>query len=185
MFSISLRMRNATMAAIYQKALRVSNSSRKESTIGEIVNLMSIDSQRFMDVTPYLNLLWSAPLQMALCLYFLWGYLGPSIFAGLGVTILFMPMNFLLIKKLKSLQIMQMKTKDERVKFTNEVLGGIKVLKFYAWEPSFENKLLQLRNTEVKILRKMAYYRVGVNFGWNCAPFLVSFQMYSDDHSPY
>lgn len=61
------------------QALRISSSARKESTVGEIVNLMSVDAQRFMDLTSYINMLWSAPLQIALALYFLWGLLGKSI----------------------------------------------------------------------------------------------------------
>jgi ATP-binding cassette subfamily C (CFTR/MRP) protein 1 len=54
----------------------MSNTARKESTVGEIVNLMSVDAQRFMDLTAYLNMIWSAPLQIALALYFLWDTLG-------------------------------------------------------------------------------------------------------------
>jgi ATP-binding cassette subfamily C (CFTR/MRP) protein 1 len=54
----------------------MSNTARKESTVGEIVNLMSVDAQRFTDLTAYLNMIWSAPLQIALALYFLWGILG-------------------------------------------------------------------------------------------------------------
>ena len=33
---------------------------------------MSVDAQRFMDVVPFINLLWSAPLQIILAVYFLW-----------------------------------------------------------------------------------------------------------------
>ena len=40
--------------------------------MGEIVNLMSSDAQHFMDLTPFLNLLWSGPLQIILAIYFLW-----------------------------------------------------------------------------------------------------------------
>lgn len=58
------------------QALRMSNSARKESTVGEIVNLMSVDAQRFIDLTAYINMIWSAPLQIALALYFLWETLG-------------------------------------------------------------------------------------------------------------
>lgn len=58
----------------------MSNSARKESTVGEIVNLMSVDAQRFMDLTTYLNMLWSAPLQIALALIFLWQTLGKTNF---------------------------------------------------------------------------------------------------------
>lgn len=68
----------ANMCDLFQ-ALRISSSARKESTVGEIVNLMSVDAQRFMDLTSYINMLWSAPLQIALALYFLWDLLGMGI----------------------------------------------------------------------------------------------------------
>lgn len=84
MFLVGLRIRTALVGAIYKKALCLSNASRKESTVGEIVNLMAVDAQRFMDLTTYINMLWSAPLQIALALYFLWDLLGPSVLAGMS-----------------------------------------------------------------------------------------------------
>jgi hypothetical protein len=50
--------------------------------VGEITNLMAVDTQKFMDVCFYVNLLWSSPLQIVLCMYFLWGILGPASIAG-------------------------------------------------------------------------------------------------------
>ncbi|KAL7286834.1 hypothetical protein TKK_0018975 [Trichogramma kaykai] len=174
MFLVGLRMRTALIAAIYRKALKMSNSARKESTVGEIVNLMSVDAQRFMDVTAYINMIWSAPLQIVLALYFLWNSLGPSVLSGLAVMIILIPVNALLAGKVRNLQIKQMKNKDERVKLMNEVLNGIKVLKLYAWEPSFEEQILQIRNKEIKVLKEAAYLNAGTSFIWSCAPFLVS-----------
>ncbi|XP_063974580.1 multidrug resistance-associated protein 1 isoform X9 [Diachasmimorpha longicaudata] len=174
MFIVGLRIRTALIAAIYRKALRMSNSARKESTVGEIVNLMSVDAQRFMDLIAYINMIWSAPLQIALALYFLWGILGPSVLAGLAVMIILIPVNALIASKVKTLQIRQMKNKDERVKLMNEVLNGIKVLKLYAWEPSFEQQILNIRNKEIKVLKEAAYLNAGTSFIWSCAPFLVS-----------
>lgn len=54
------------------QALVITNSARKSSTVGEIVNLMSVDAQRFMDLATYINMIWSAPLQVILALYLLW-----------------------------------------------------------------------------------------------------------------
>lgn len=82
MFLVGLRIRTALVGSIYKKALRLSNAARKESTVGEIVNLMAVDAQRFMDLTTYINMLWSAPLQIGLALFFLWDLLGPSVLAG-------------------------------------------------------------------------------------------------------
>lgn len=176
MFLVGLRVRTALIAAIYRKALRISNSARKESTIGEIVNLMSVDAQRFMDLTAYINMIWSAPLQIILALCFLWDILGPAVLAGLAVLLILIPINILITNRLKTLQIRQMKYKDDRVKLMNEVLNGIKVLKLYAWEPSFEEQILKIRMKEIKVLKETAYLNSGTSFIWSFAPFLVSFK---------
>lgn len=176
MFLVGMRIRTALISTIYRKAMCMSNASRKESTVGEIVNLMSVDAQRFMELTAYLNMIWSAPLQIALSLYFLWEVLGPSVLAGLAVMIILIPVNGFIANKVKTLQIKQMKNKDERVKLMNEILSGIKVLKLYAWEPSFEAQILKIRNKEIKVLKQAAYMNAGTSFIWSCAPFLVSFK---------
>ncbi|XP_028034268.1 multidrug resistance-associated protein 1 isoform X4 [Bombyx mandarina] len=174
MYLVGMRIRTALTSAIYRKSLRLSNSARKESTVGEIVNLMSVDAQRFVELTAYLNMIWSAPLQIALALYFLWAILGPSVLAGLAVMIILIPVNGLIANRVKTLQIKQMKYKDERVKLMNEVLNGIKVLKMYAWEPSFEDQILQIRNKEMHVLKQTAYLNSATSFIWSCAPFLTS-----------
>uniref|UniRef100_T1JBH2 Uncharacterized protein n=1 Tax=Strigamia maritima TaxID=126957 RepID=T1JBH2_STRMM len=173
MFLVGMRVRSAVISAIYRKALRLSNSAKRSSTVGEIVNLMSVDAQRFMDLTTYLNLVWSAPLQIILALYFLWNTLGPSVLAGLVVMILLIPANGFIANKMKQLQVKQMKDKDRRVKLMNEVLSGIKVLKLYAWELSFFDQLLGIRSKELSVLRKAAYLNAFSSFIWMCAPFLV------------
>lgn len=174
MFLVGLRIRTALISAIFRKALVMSNTARKESTVGEIVNLMAVDAQRFMDLVTYLNMIWSAPLQIGLAIYFLWQILGPSVLAGLAVMVVLIPINGVIANKAKNLQIKQMKNKDERVKLMNEVLNGIKVLKLYAWEPSFEQQVLKIRDKEVHVLRQAAYLNAGTSFIWSCAPFLVS-----------
>ncbi|KAJ8982896.1 hypothetical protein NQ317_004326 [Molorchus minor] len=174
MFIVGMRIRTALVSTIYRKSLKISNAARKESTVGEIVNLMAVDAQKFIDLTAFLNMIWSAPLQILLAIYFLWAEMGPSVLAGLAVMICLIPINGFIANKVKVLHIKQMKNKDERVKLMNEVLSGMKVLKLYAWEPSFENKILKVRNKEIKVLKQAAYLNAGTSFIWSCAPFLVT-----------
>ncbi|GAB0095977.1 multidrug resistance-associated protein 1 [Sergentomyia squamirostris] len=173
-FLVGFRIRSALISAIYRKALRVSSSAKKDTTVGEIVNLMAVDAHRFFELVSYLHLLWSGPLVMGLALYFLYDLLGAAIFAGLAVMILMIPLNAWIAIKLRTLQIDQMKKKDNRVKMMNEILSGMKVLKLYAWEPSFENNIKDIREQEMSVLLKMAYYSAGTFFAWTLAPFLVS-----------
>uniref|UniRef100_A0A665WUG6 ATP-binding cassette, sub-family C (CFTR/MRP), member 3 n=1 Tax=Echeneis naucrates TaxID=173247 RepID=A0A665WUG6_ECHNA len=146
-FVTGMNVRTAIIGALYRKALVITNAAKRSSTVGEIVNLMSVDAQRFMDLTTFLNMLWSAPLQIMLALYFLWQNLGPSVLAGVAVMIMLIPFN----------AVEQMQYKDARIKLMNEILNGIKVLKLYAWENSFKEKVLAIRQKELNVLRKAAY----------------------------
>lgn len=171
---VGMRLRTAIIGAVYEKVLKLSNTARKTSTVGEIVNLMSVDAQRFNDMMTYINMIWSGPVQIIISIYFLWVTLGPSIVAGIGVMIIFIPVNAYVASKFKVLQVKQMNLKDSRIKMMNEILNGIKVLKLYAWEPSFEKKVLDIRNKELNVLKKMSYLNSFTTFTWTVAPYLVS-----------
>ncbi|XP_030603605.1 canalicular multispecific organic anion transporter 1-like [Archocentrus centrarchus] len=173
-FVLGMKVRTALMAAVYKKALVVSNDTRKESTVGETVNLMSADAQRFNDVTNFIHLLWSCPLQIIISIVFLWLELGPSVLAGLGVMVLMVPINGLLATKARKIQVENMKFKDKRMKIMNEILNGIKILKLYAWEPSFQKQVEDIRGEELKVMKRFAYLTAISVFIFSCAPAVVS-----------
>ena len=157
-----------------RKSLKMSGAARKESTAGEIVNLMSVDVQRFVDLLPYLNMIWSSPFQIGLCCYFMYQELGPSIFVGVALLALSIPLNGIIAGISRKYQMAQMKAKDKRVKMMNEILSGVKVLKLYGWEPSFIKQVLDIRNEEMKALRKAAWLNAIMSFFWTSVPFLVA-----------
>ncbi|XP_054604932.2 ATP-binding cassette sub-family C member 3 isoform X2 [Nothobranchius furzeri] len=173
-FITGMNVRTALIGAIYRKALVITNAAKRSSTVGEIVNLMSVDAQRFMDLTTFLNMLWSAPLQIMLALYFLWQNLGPSVLAGVAVMVMLIPLNAFIAMKTRAYQVEQMQYKDERIKLMNEILNGIKVLKLYAWENSFKDRVLAIRQKELNVLRKTAYLGALSTMAWTSAPFLVA-----------
>uniref|UniRef100_A0A4W5R8N7 ABC-type glutathione-S-conjugate transporter n=1 Tax=Hucho hucho TaxID=62062 RepID=A0A4W5R8N7_9TELE len=104
-FVTGMRLRTSIIGAIYRKSLIITNAAKRTSTVGEIVNLMSVDAQRFMDLTTFLNMLWSAPLQIILALYFLWQNLGPSVLAGVAVMILLIPLNAAIAVRTRAYQV--------------------------------------------------------------------------------
>ncbi|KAM3864489.1 multidrug resistance-associated protein 1 [Diretmus argenteus] len=178
-FVTGMRLRTAIIGAVYRKALVISSAARRTSTVGEIVNLMSVDAQRFMDLITYINMIWSAPLQVVLALYFLWQNLGPSVLAGVAVMVLMVPVNAVIAMKTKTYQVAQMKSKDNRIKLMNEVLNGIRVLKLYAWEMAFKDKVSSIRESELQVLKKTAYLGAVSTFTWVCAPFLVALSTFT------
>ena len=77
----------------FLQALRLSSTARKQTTIGQVVNLMSVDAQKVQDLYLYGNLLWSLPLTITLCIVFLWQTIGPSCLAGLALLLILLPIN--------------------------------------------------------------------------------------------
>ncbi|KAK8778644.1 hypothetical protein V5799_020015 [Amblyomma americanum] len=173
-YVISMRMRSAMINAIYQKALVLSSVARGQFTTGEIVNLMSVDTQRVMDYIQVFNLIWITPLQIGLAIWLLWGQLGIATLGGLGVMIILLPINGVVTAYIRKYQVQLMRHKDRRLKLMNEILGGIKVLKLYAWEKSFQERVQSIRSDEMSSLKVQAYLSAAVIFAFTCAPFLVS-----------
>ena len=85
----------------------MSNEARKTTTVGEIVNLMSVDAQRLQDATGYLWMTWSAPVQICIAVYMLWTLMGVSVLAGLAVMILIIPINVVIATLNRKLQVSQ------------------------------------------------------------------------------
>lgn len=174
MFRLGMNIRSVLTSAVYTKTLNLSNEARKGKTTGAIVNLMSVDIQRIQDMTTFIMLFWSAPLQILLSLYFLWKLLGVSVLAGFIILILLIPFNSWISIKMRNCQMEQMKYKDERIKIMSEILNGMKVLKLYSWERSMEKLVLEVREKEIRVLKKLSYLNAATTLSWACAPFLVA-----------
>ncbi|KAI7871902.1 multi drug resistance-associated protein MRP [Spinellus fusiger] len=175
-FVTGMHLRAALVTSIYRKTLVLSNASRQKSTVGEIVNHMSVDAQRLMDLCNFFHIVWSGPIQIIIALTLLWQTMGPSIWAGVAVLMLSIPFNTMLAKKMRVLQKQQMINKDTRVKLMNEILNGIRVIKLYAWETPFLEKVNYVRNDlELVTLRKIGIFSAAQSFSWSTIPLFVAF----------
>uniref|UniRef100_A0A673MVE0 ATP-binding cassette, sub-family C (CFTR/MRP), member 6a n=1 Tax=Sinocyclocheilus rhinocerous TaxID=307959 RepID=A0A673MVE0_9TELE len=177
-FTVGMRVKTAVMGLVYRKSLVVNSAARRTCTVGEIVNLVSADTQKLMDFVVYFNAVWLAPIEITLCLFFLWQHLGPSALAGIATVIFIFPLNGFIARKRSKLQEIQMKYMDGRVKLMNEILNGIKILKFYAWEKAFLEQVLGYREKELKTLKKsQILYSVSIA-SFNSSSFLIAFAMF-------
>ena len=81
--------------------------------------------------------------------------LGPAAFAGIGILFALTPVQGILYRKLAGIRKAIAPVSDKRVKGTQEVLQGIRVIKFFAWESAFLDQIEKLRGEEmVQIKRK-------------------------------
>lgn len=77
----------------FTKALRLSKTALGEITIGQVVNLLSNDVNRFDTVVIFINYLWSGPLQTMLITYFLWQEIGLSSIIGIAILLTAIPIQ--------------------------------------------------------------------------------------------
>lgn len=170
-----MHIKSSLTSMVFGKSLKLSNEEKGRQTTGDIVNLMSVDTQRLQDLCQYGQIAWSGPFQIVICLVSLHGILGNSMWAGVFVMILMVPVNSFLAQKQKVLQKRQMKNKDERTRLTSEILTNIKSLKLYGWEAPFVSRLNHVRNDkELETLKEIGLFSAAVSFIFNTAPFFVS-----------
>ncbi|KAM7039076.1 ATP-binding cassette sub-family C member 6 isoform 6-T6 [Acridotheres tristis] len=176
---LGLRLRTAVTGLVYRKILVMSNASRKAATTGEIVNLVSVDVQKLMDLIIYFNGTWLAPIRIIICFVFLWQLLGPSALTAIAVFLLLLPLNFVITKKRSQFQETQMKHKDERAKLTNAILSNIKAIKLYGWEKTFMEKVLEIRKQELQALKRSQILFSASLVSFHSSTFLITFVMFA------
>lgn len=170
-----IKVKASLTSLIYQKSLNLSIEAKQQKSTGDIVNLMSVDTQRLQDLCQNLQLIWSGPFQMILCLVSLYNLLGNAMWVGVFILAITVPLNTSIFKYQKTLQKAQMKVKDERTGLISEILNNIKSLKLYAWENPYKAKLNHVRNEkELKNLKKIGIFQAGNQFIFNSTPFMVS-----------
>ncbi|EIW54849.1 ATP-binding cassette transporter [Trametes versicolor FP-101664 SS1] len=144
------------------------------SSKAQIMTLMTTDVDRISEFAIHLFTIVDAPIEIVIGSWLLYSLLGVSCFLGLAVTCLFLPMNHFAGKVVVGAQDNLMKARDERVALMNEILGGIRMLKFMAWERSFEARVLKVRERELKYQKLNYIIEVLLNTIWNASPILVT-----------
>ncbi|XP_067134117.1 ATP-binding cassette sub-family C member 4-like, partial [Centruroides vittatus] len=152
---LDMQLRAACCSVIYRKALRLSHSSISESTIGQMVNLLSNDVDRFDKFIFLSYYVIIAPLQAIIIVAMLWQYIGPAILAGVFVLFLYIP-----------LQLKAAKLADKRFLLLNEILTGLRVIKMYAWEDALIDSIEKIRKLEIQtIKRSLRVYGIPFSLG--------------------
>lgn len=127
MFKSGVSVRTSLINLIYKKSLRLSTTARKETTVGQIVNIMQENTQIFADAAFNFTTAISAPYQTAIAVFTLYLYLDESAFVALGVVLFIVPVTAFFSIILKVIDAKKIMVKDSRIKLFNEILNGIKV----------------------------------------------------------
>ncbi|XP_064423358.1 ATP-binding cassette sub-family C member 8 isoform X2 [Latimeria chalumnae] len=155
-----INLRGAIQTKLYNKIMRLStsNMSMGEMTAGQICNLVAIDTNQLMWFFFLCPNLWAMPLQIIVGVILLYYLLGISALIGATVIAVLAPVQYFVATKLSQTQRSTLEYSNERLKKTNEMLRGIKLLKLYAWEYIFHNSVEETRQKEMTSLKAFALY---------------------------
>ncbi|KAJ2157849.1 hypothetical protein GGF46_004212 [Coemansia sp. RSA 552] len=178
---IDCLVKSGLMTAIFRKTMALSNDACQVHNIGSIVSHTTIDTNRMVNFIAYRSSdLWSIPLQIVIALYLLYQTLGWSM--GFAILVMFLgtPISAYLIKIMRSYSKQMIEYCDKRVKITEELLAGIKIIKLYAWESPFVQRLNHVRvNCELEAIRMFGVIQTYLRFEMSLIPFIVTFTAFS------
>uniref|UniRef100_UPI00398F530D ATP-binding cassette sub-family C member 9-like isoform X1 n=1 Tax=Pristiophorus japonicus TaxID=55135 RepID=UPI00398F530D len=183
-----INLRGALLAMIYNKILRLStsNMSMGEMTLGQINNLVAIETNQLMWFLFLCPNLWAMPVQIIMGVILLCCMLGISALVGASVIALLAPLQYFIATKLADAQKSTLDYSTERLKTTSEILKGIKLLKLYAWEHIFCDNVEKTRMQELTSLKSFALYTslsMFMNAAIPIAAVLATFLVYTNKES--
>ncbi|KAJ8954550.1 hypothetical protein NQ318_000784 [Aromia moschata] len=156
---LGMKLRVAVCSLVYRKALKLSKSALAETTIGQMVNLLSNDVARFENIIIHVNYLWLAPIETLIFMGVLYNYVGYTGLVGTLFLILFTPIQLYMGKKTSSYRLRTALRTDERVRLMSEIITGIQVIKMYTWEKPFAKLVEMSRRKEMQQIKSASVIR--------------------------
>ncbi|VVC32373.1 Hypothetical protein CINCED_3A009972 [Cinara cedri] len=154
-----MKMRVACCSVIYRKALCLSHIALRETTVGQVINLISNDVSRFDITLPGIQYLFIGPVQTIIVTYLVWQEIGISSLIGVATLLIFIPFQGWFGKKIMNFRLMTANLTDNRIRLMNEIISGIHVIKMYAWEKSFAKLIENVRRMEIQKVRGSSIIR--------------------------
>lgn len=159
--------------------LRLSHTAMGKITAGHLVNLISNDVNRFDIGLTFVQYFWIMPIQLFIGIALVWYQVGVSSLLGLlTMAIITIPIqgnnnNSIFTRILNKIfgnvqfpgflgslsskyRLKVANRTDTRVKHMSEIIGGIQVIKMYAWETPFEKLIDEKRKHEISGVKKSA-----------------------------
>ena len=129
---------------------------------GRIVTLMSVDVERINTAMGMFHIIWMSPIAIIITLILLLINIGYSCLSGYALLVLGIPFLTLATRALVLRRKGINKLTDERVSLTQEILQGVRFVKFFGWESSFLNRLKEIRGREIHSIQRLLATRNGI-----------------------
>ncbi|XP_060081599.1 ATP-binding cassette sub-family C member 10-like [Ylistrum balloti] len=176
---VYFKVRISVMTAIYEKILRLNTVSLSQFSTGQIVNFLGTDTDRIVAFCEFFHRIWIIPIEVVISMYILYQLVGIAFLGGVVIGLIHIPLNKIISTKQMVLSKTLMEQKDRRMKLMNEVLGGIKIIKFYTWEKHFRMVIDNLREAELQTMKQKQVLCAVIEYVWTLTPILMTLLTFS------
>ncbi|GLT67383.1 hypothetical protein SLA2020_396970 [Shorea laevis] len=171
---VGFRLRSTLGAAVFRKSLRLTHEARKNFPSGKITNMITTDTNALQQICQQLHGLWSSPFRIVMSMVLLYKQLGVASLLGSLILLLMVPLQTIVISKMRKMTKEGLQWTDKRVSLMNEILAAMDTVKCYAWEKSFQSRVQTLRNDELSWYRRAQLLSALNSFILNSIPVVVT-----------
>ncbi|GET01001.1 multidrug resistance-associated protein 4 isoform X1 [Rhizophagus clarus] len=142
---VGVQVRAALMVLIYRKSLRLSSVS---GGTGDIINLVANDCNRVAEACVNFHFLWSSAVEIIAVLILACVELGIAGLPALFILLVLFPIQYKLGRLTSTISNTITNITSSRIHLMSEILTAIKLIKFYAWESYFRERVGRVRRKE-------------------------------------
>ena len=148
---VGQRVRSRVIALVFQKYMTMRPDCRPST--GEVLSIATNEGQMFVDGLQFINYVWVGILQTGLMTFFLYQLLGIYGVLGIAIYFLIVPLCIVLTALSKRIRAKRKVEADVRIKRCSEMLLGMRVIKYFAWESAYLERIDSSRKREVRLVR--------------------------------
>ncbi|KZT29601.1 ABC protein [Neolentinus lepideus HHB14362 ss-1] len=180
--------RAALTASIYKRGVNLTGKARVTLNNAALVNHISTDVSRIDQASQWFHAAGTAPIQVIICLIILLVQLGPSALAGFSLFLIVAPIQERVMDYQFRVRTHTMKWTDLRAKLLLEILGAMRVVKYFTYETPFLRRIFGIRKKELDAIEKIQYARsanIALAFSVPVLSATLAFLAYTSSHAGF
>ncbi|KAF5400099.1 Multidrug resistance protein 7 [Paragonimus heterotremus] len=174
MSTFGYKIRVAICGMVYRCILSVQIASLNELGTGSLLNYLTSDADRIVNLAPSVHETWAMPLQLILAIVLLFQQLGVSSLVGVGFLLVLLPLNRLFASQIGKYSKRLMHFKDARIKLMSELLPNMIAVKLACWERLLGSKVSEARSQELRALFGQKMLDAACVLCWAACPALLA-----------
>ncbi|XP_078621240.1 ATP-binding cassette sub-family C member 9-like [Branchiostoma floridae x Branchiostoma japonicum] len=175
-YNVGQMLKKGLQAMIYNKCLRLPSwlLENDHISMGQVTNHMSQGCDMLSIFIFLFHYSWASLFQLIAGSVLLYYQLGWNAVLAVSFLVILLPVDLFIMKKMHDVGTQKMAQTDVRLKWANETIQGIKLLKLYAWEHLFVGKVTKARKDEIRQLYRHAGWKILAAFCSTAGPLVAT-----------